>query len=131
MGKIGLESSVFADALDSYGFKWAGGIFHFVVLTAAISCSSSGLYGCTRALYTLSVQGMAPSILQDSVKIRFHAMQLLFLLFGCWIGILCFTLLWEKNLQNLLALSGFSGAIAWISICWSQLNFRRNLERQI
>ncbi|QJW48120.1 hypothetical protein HA075_21825 [bacterium BFN5] len=27
----------------------------------------------------------------------------------------------------LLALSGFTGAVAWISICWSQYNFRRSL----
>jgi AAT family amino acid transporter len=26
--------------------------------------------------------------------------------------------------------SGFSGAIAWISICWSQLNFRRRLHAE-
>jgi AAT family amino acid transporter len=31
---------------------------------------------------------------------------------------------------NLLALSGFSGAVCWISICWSQLNFRRTLEQK-
>ena len=27
----------------------------------------------------------------------------------------------------LLSVSGFTGAMAWISICWSQYNFRRNI----
>ena len=129
-GKIGLESSVFAEALDSYGFKWASGIFSFVVLTAAISCSSSGLYGCTRALHALSVQNMAPAFLGklNSNKIPQNATFLS--LFGCWVGILAYTLMGEGIYKNLLALSGFSGAIAWISICWSQLNFRRRLEKE-
>ena len=129
-GKIGLESSVFAEALDSYGFKWASGIFSFVVLTAAISCSSSGLYGCTRALHALSVQNMAPAFLGklNSNKIPQNATFLS--LFGCWVGIIAYTLMGEGIYKNLLALSGFSGAIAWISICWSQLNFRRRLEKE-
>jgi AAT family amino acid transporter len=129
-GKIGLESSVFADALDSYGFKWAGGIFSFVVLTAAISCSSSGLYGCTRALYALSVQGMAPSIFAILSENKIPRNATFISLFGCWIGILAYTFMGEGIYKNLLALSGFSGAIAWISICWSQLNFRRSLENK-
>jgi len=36
----------------------------------------------------------------------------------------------EGLFVKLLAVSGFSGAIAWISICWSQLNFRRRLEAE-
>jgi amino acid transporter, AAT family len=129
-GKIGLESSVFAEALNSYGFHWAGGIFSFVVLTAAISCSSSGLYGCARALYALSVQGMAPAIFGKLSKNRIPQNATIISLLGCWLGILAFTIMGEGIYKNLLALSGFSGAIAWISICWSQLNFRRKLEKE-
>jgi amino acid transporter, AAT family len=34
----------------------------------------------------------------------------------------------DSAFVSLLAVSGFTGAIAWISICWSQLRFRRRLE---
>ena len=30
---------------------------------------------------------------------------------------------------SLLLISGFTGAIAWISLCWSQINFRRALYK--
>ena len=48
-----LTESVFAAALHRYGFDWLGYMFAFVILTAAISCSNSGLYGAGRALHGL------------------------------------------------------------------------------
>jgi AAT family amino acid transporter len=60
----GLHESVFAAALNHYGFNWAGGFFSFVVLTAAVSCSNSGLYGCSRAIYALGREGLAPKWLE-------------------------------------------------------------------
>lgn len=128
--KAGLEESVFSAALSAYGLEWAGGLFSFVVLTAAISCSNSGLYGCSRAIYALSREGMAPSFLsrisEKGVPYNATAASIL----ACWIGIIAYTIDTSETIYTyLLALSGFSGAIAWISICWCQLNFRRRLER--
>ena len=48
---------------------------------------------------------------------------------GCWIIIGLYTLdASEMAYTYLLALSGFAGAMAWISICWSQYNFRKKLR---
>lgn len=129
--QAGLSESVFSAALSSYGLEWAGGVFAFVVLTAAISCSNSGLYGCSRAIYALSREGMAPAFLgkisEKGVPYNATAVSIL----ACWIGIIAYTIDTSETIYTyLLALSGFSGAIAWISICWCQLNFRRRLERQ-
>jgi AAT family amino acid transporter len=128
--KAGLENSVFAAALDYYGLRWAGGFFSFVVLTAAISCSNSGLYAATRALYALSKENMAPKWLgrlnRQGVPHNATALSIV----CCWIGVIVYTFDQNKEIYTyLLALSGFAGAIAWISICWSQLNFRRRLEQ--
>lgn len=129
--EAGLQESVFAAALNSYGFKWAGGLFSFVVLTAAISCSNSGLYGCTRAIYALAREGMAPRFLGKLNKKGVPQNATILSIVGCWICVLAYTLDKTETIYTyLLALSGFSGAIAWISICWSQLNFRRKLERE-
>lgn len=127
----GLEESVFSAALSSYGLEWAGGLFSFVVLTAAISCSNSGLYGCSRAIYALSKEGMAPSFLSrisdNGIPYNATAASIL----ACWIGVMAYTFDTSETIYTyLLALSGFSGAIAWISICWCQLNFRRRLEKE-
>ncbi|AEG60868.1 amino acid permease [Desulforamulus ruminis] len=130
-GKAGLEESVFAAALNLYGFKWAGGLFSFVVLTAAISCSNSGLYGCTRAVYALAREGMAPGWLGKLNRNGVPQNATFLSIAGCWICVMAYTLDSSQTIFTiLLALSGFSGAIAWISICWSQLNFRRKLRRE-
>ena len=50
---------------------------------------------------------------------------------SCWLIILIYSFdTSETAYTYLLALSGFTGAIAWISICWSQLRFRRKMERE-
>lgn len=128
--QAGLEQSVFAAALDHYGLRWAGALFSFVVLTAAVSCSNSGLYGCTRAMYALGREGLAPSWLARTNRFGVPQNATLFSVAGCWVALLLQLFDPEGLFVGLLAVSGFSGAIAWISICWSQLNFRRRLQAE-
>ncbi|HHW43781.1 MAG TPA: amino acid permease [Desulfotomaculum sp.] len=129
--QAGLEESVFAAALNSYGLNWAGTLFSVVVLTAAISCANSGIYGTARALYGLSRAGMAPKWLGRVNKNGAPKNAILMTIVPCWIGIIAYTLDTSETLYTyLLALSGFTGVMAWVSICWSQLSFRRRLEKQ-
>lgn len=126
--QAGLAESVFSAALSSYGLEWAGGVFSFVVLTAAISCSNSGLYGCSRALYALSKEGMAPPLFAKLSPQGVPRNATLMSIAACWLGVISYTFDTSQTIYTyLLALSGFSGAIAWISICWCQLKFRRKL----
>jgi AAT family amino acid transporter len=125
--QAGLEQSVFAAALDHYGLHWAGGFFSFVVLTAAVSCSNSGLYGCARAVYALGREGLGPDWLAQTNRFGVPHNATLLSIVGCWVALSFLVLDPEGAFVKLLAVSGFSGAIAWISICWSQLNFRRRL----
>jgi AAT family amino acid transporter len=123
-----LQQSVFAAALNHYGLRWAGGFFSFVVLTAAVSCSNSGLYGCARAIYALGREGLAPRWLGRTNRFGVPHNATLFSIAGCWVALMLQAFDPESMFVKLLAVSGFSGAIAWISICWSQLNFRRRVE---
>jgi len=127
--KASLEISVFAAALSAYGLDGAGAIFSFVILTAAISCSNSGLYGCTRAMYALAQEKMAPEFLGrlNSQGVPQNATALSIVV--CWLGVVFYTFDQDQSIYTyLLALSGFTGAISWISICWSQYNFRKQLS---
>ena len=101
-------------------------VFSFVVLCAAISCANSGLYGTVRSMYALSIHGMAPKALSVLNKNKVPARVTFFTLFGIWCMLAASYFFSSKNVYaNLLALSGFTGAVCWISICWSQLNFRK------
>lgn len=129
--KASLEKSAFSAALSAYGLDWAGGLFSFVILTAAISCSNSGLYGCSRAIYALSRENMAPTWLSKLNEKGVPQNATMLSICACWIGVIAYTIDTSETIYTyLLALSGFSGAIAWISICWCQLNFRRRLESE-
>lgn len=126
--KATLEESVFAAALNQYGFGGAGSLFAFVVLTAAISCSNSGLYGSGRALHALARLDMAPKWLGALNKNGMPQNSILVSVMGCWLIIALYTIdASETAYTYLLAVSGFTGAMAWISICWSQYNFRKDL----
>lgn len=126
--KAGLSNSVFAEALNLYGLKWAGAATSFVTLTATLSCSNSGVYGIVRSLNALARNGMAPHALtrlnnnyvpQNAGIVTLAAIWLL-LAAGYFFG--------QSMLYiALLLVSGFTGATAWISICWAQINFRKRL----
>ena len=123
-----MSESVFAAALSKYGLSKISSVFAFVVLTAAISCSNSGLYGSGRALHALAKLGMAPKWLGSLNKNGMPQNSVLLSVCACWLIILLYTFdASETAYTYLLAVSGFTGAMAWISICWSQYNFRKRM----
>lgn len=126
--EAGLSGSIFAAALQKYGLSPIAHLISFVVLCAAISCANSGLYGTVRSMYALSKNGMAPRGLCVLNKQKVPARVTFMTLTGIWIMLAISYFFASKNIYaNLLAISGFTGAICWISICWSQLRFRRAL----
>ncbi len=128
--KANLDNPVFADALNYYGLHWAGVVTSFVTLTAAISCSNSGLYGIVRALNALARGGMAP---QKLALLNHNAVPqnaVVVTLLAIW-SVLAFGYFFGQSVIyiSLLLVSGFTGLMAWISICWAQINFRRRLHK--
>lgn len=128
--KAGLSNSVFADALNFYGLKWAGAATSFVTLTATLSCSNSGVYGIVRSLNALARNGMAPTSLS---KLNRHAVPQnagIVTLIAIWILLIASYFFGQSQLYiAFLLVSGFTGATAWISLCWAQINFRKCLYK--
>ena len=126
--KASLEQSVFAAALSEYGLDSMSSLLAFVVLTAAISCSNSGLFGSARALYALAKIDMAPKWLGGLNKNGMPSKSIGVSVCACWLIILLYTFdASDTAYTYLLAVSGFTGAMAWISICWSQYRFRKRM----
>lgn len=124
--QAGLTESVFATAMAQYGLDKFAAFFGFVVLTAAISCSNSGLYGAARALYGLAKLDMAPRSLAHLSKNGIPSHAVLLSIAGCWLVILLYAFDPDSAFYTyLLSVSGLTGALAWISICWSQYRSRR------
>lgn len=124
-----LAGSVFAVALEKYGFIRIGKAFSFLIIAGAISSANSGLYATIRSLHALSLKGIAPKFLKTMNESGIPIHATLFTLGGMWILLFISYFFSAHSLYaNLLALSGFTGSICWISICWSQLNFRKKIQ---
>ncbi|MCX5773067.1 MAG: amino acid permease [Fusobacteria bacterium] len=125
-----LSQSVFSDALSFYGMRWVSGIFTLVVLSAALSCANSGMYGTVRALYGLAKEGMAPRSLKMLNKNSVPQNAIIVTILAIWIFLIISYFFSASSIfAALLSISGFTGGICWISICWSQYNFRKRLHQ--
>jgi AAT family amino acid transporter len=126
--KAGLANSVFADALNFYGLKWAGAVTSFVTLTATLSCANSGFYGTVRSLNALARDGMAPHTFAKFNNNAVPQNAVIATLIGVWVLLgVGFFFGQTKLYIALLLVSGFTGALAWISLCASQISFRHRL----
>lgn len=125
-----LQGSVFGKALSKYGIVPADMIFNLIIVIAAVSCSNSGFYATVRALYGLGRNGMAPKKFTRLNSGGMPTWAIWASIGAIWIMlILSYFFSAKKLYTNLLAISGFTGAICWISICWSQLRYRRQIEK--
>jgi AAT family amino acid transporter len=125
---VGLQQSVFVTALDRYGFPWALLFFSVVGISAALSCANFSLYGAIRSLYSLAQEGLAPRFLASLNKNSVASWAIYATVLISWIFIPLLLFYESTSLyQWLLAVSGFSSAICWISIFWCQLRFRKKL----
>ncbi len=131
----GLDDSMFAAALDTYAkslglpwLHWIAAAFAVVVLTAAFSCANAGMFGTVRSMYALSVEGMAPKFFARLNKNGVPQNATIFTLLCCWVTLIINIKYGESDAYAiLLSVSGFTGAICWISICLSQVMFRRKV----
>jgi AAT family amino acid transporter len=126
--KAGLSNSVFADALNFYGLKWAGTVTSFVTLTATLSCANSGFYGTVRSLNALARDGMAPHAFAKFNENAVPQNAVIATLIGVWTLLGVGYFFGQTKLYiALLLISGFTGTLAWISLCSSQISFRNRL----
>lgn len=121
---------IFSDIMKAYGFNGLGTAFLAIVLVAAFSCANTGFYGTVRAMYGLSIEGLAPKFLSKVNKSGNPKNAVLFTLAFMWV-VLILGLISEvgglfTNLYGmLLSLSGFTGTLAWVGIIASQKKFRK------
>lgn len=64
-----MGTSPFVLVFESIGLPFAGDIKNFVVLTALISAANSGLYVCSRMVWSLAREGTLP---RGLAKTNFH-----------------------------------------------------------
>ncbi|MGR5985274.1 amino acid permease [Bacillus cytotoxicus] len=123
--EAGLTKSPFVAVFDRIGIPYATDIMNFVILTAVLSVANSGLYAATRMLWSLSKNSMAPAFLQklSSRGIPLYALIMTISISG--LSLLTSVVVAETVYLWLISISGVITIIVWMSICASQLLFRK------
>lgn len=125
--ELGTVGSPFVTTFSKVGITAAAGIINFVVLTAALSGSNTGIYSCGRMLYTLAQAGQAPKVFaklsKKSVPQNGLIATILILSFGV---LLNFLMPGSDLFRYIYSASVFPGMVTWFVLCASQARFRRH-----
>ncbi|WP_373719551.1 amino acid permease [Weissella soli] len=124
--------SPFVETFTRVGIAGAAGIINFVILTAALSGTNSGIFSASRFLYKLSVEGKIPAFWGKLSKQRVPYIAIISISVGILIGLLLNVVFsaYSKSSANMFTIvyssSVLPGMVPWFVILWSELSFRRS-----
>ncbi|WP_042355500.1 amino acid permease [Bacillus rubiinfantis] len=123
--QAGVLESPFVTVFDMVGIPYAADVMNFVILTAILSVGNTGLFACTRILYSLAETGMAPKAFSKLNKRGVPLYSLLVTLGFALISLLTSVVAEDTLFVVLLAISGIGGTLTWLAIAAAQIGFRR------
>ncbi|MFB7139190.1 amino acid permease [Gottfriedia sp. NPDC056225] len=127
--EIGNQESPFVQVLSTVGFHGSAHIMNFVLITAVLSAANSGIYGCTRMMYSLATEGEAPKafakISKNGVPVYAVIVSAIILIGGTFVAYFSP----DRVFGYLMAIPGFTVSIVWISICLAQLKLRKTYSK--
>ena len=126
----GLSSSPFVSVFNLMGIPYAVDIIRFVIITALLSTANSGLYAASRMMWALAAQNQLPRVFAKVSKSGIPVLAVLVTMIGGLPGLLSEQFGADVIFKNLLGVAAFTMVIVWMSICWSQFNFRRQWLKQ-
>ncbi|MET3196548.1 amino acid permease [Bacillus sp. OAE603] len=123
--EIGNQTSPFVQVLSTVGFNGSAHIMNFVLITAVLSAANSGIYGCTRMLFSLASEGEAPKLFshvsKNGVPLYGVILSAIILVGGTFVAYFSP----DRVFGYLMAIPGFTVSLVWISICLAQLKLRK------
>jgi S-methylmethionine transporter len=129
-GHGGLSSSPFVSVFQHMGIPYAEDIIRFVIITALLSTANSGLYAASRMMWALSAQKQLPRVFAKVNKAGVPVVAIWVTMIGGLPGLLSEQFGADVIFKNLMGVAAFTMVIVWMSICWSQFNFRRQWLKQ-
>ncbi|WP_161978870.1 amino acid permease [Streptococcus sp. S784/96/1] len=125
MSGAGVTEAPFVLVLDKIGIPYAADIMNFIILTAILSASTSGLYASSRMLWSLANEGM---ISKNLVKINKHGVPMrgmLLSMVGVIIALVASIYAADTIFLALVSIADFAVVIAWLAIPLAQIGFRK------
>lgn len=127
-----VDQSVFAQVLSRAGFERLALLFQLVIVSAALSCANSGLYGAVRSLYGLGKEGLAPKWVTHLNKEGIPSYATWITMAFSWVFLPLYIFFEGTQFYVwLLSVSGLTGAICWISISICQIRLRQRNKKPL
>lgn len=123
--KVGLDESPFVTVFKAIGIPYAASLMNFVVLIAILSVGNTGLYMCTRILWSMAKEQQAPKAFGQITGRGIPLVALVFTLAFGLLSLLSSVVAADTLFVFLMSVSGIGGALSWMCIAWSQFRFRR------
>ncbi|MCY7751808.1 S-methylmethionine permease [Bacillus haynesii] len=123
--EAGVIKSPFVVVFDRIGVPYAADIMNFVILTALLSAANSGLYACSRMLWSLSKEKTLHPVFQKLTSRGIPLNALIFSMIGGILSLLSGVFAPDSVYIVLVSISGFAVVAVWMSIAASQFMFRR------
>ncbi|PEC47242.1 GABA permease (4-amino butyrate transport carrier) [Bacillus sp. AFS077874] len=127
--EIGNQESPFVQVLSTVGFQGSAHIMNFVLITAVLSAANSGIYGCTRMMYSLATEGEAPKVFakisKNGVPVYTVIVSAIILIGGTFVAYFSP----DRVFGYLMAIPGFTVSLVWFSICLAQLKLRKTYTK--
>lgn len=123
--EAGVTKAPFVAVFDRIGIPFAADIMNFIILTAILSASNSGLYASSRMLWSLANEGM---LSKNVVKINKHGVPMramLLSMIGVLFALLSSVFAEDSVFLALVSVAGFAVGAVWLAIPIAQINFRK------
>jgi GABA permease len=122
--------SPFAITLERLGIPGASTMMNAIVLTAVLSCLNSGLYVCSRVLFTLAAHGDAPAAMVALNRRKVPVRAILVVMCFAVAAMAASARSPDKVFTFLVDTSGALMLIVYLIVATAQIAVRRRLERE-
>lgn len=120
------QSSPFVQVLSATGLTGSAHVMNFILITAVLSAANSGIYGATRMLHSMAMNGEAPHLLARTTERGVPRNSLLLCALVLLGGSILAYAAQDNLFRLLVAVPGFVVLIVWITICLAQLKLRKH-----
>lgn len=125
MNSATITESPFVGVLETFNVPFAGDVMNAILITALLSTANSGLFAATRMIWGLADKKTFPSFFARvnprGIPMNALVLSILFSL----IALLTSFYAPKSVINSLIAVSGFSMMLVWVSVSISQYKFRQ------
>lgn len=124
-----VTESPFVATLNHLGIPAAGTIMDLVVITAVLSCLNSGIYTCSRIMFSMAQRGEAPAVLSTVNRRGVPVAAVLLAAAGGFLTVAAnYFLPTETLFTFLLESTGAMALMVYVIIAFTQLRGRRRAD---